>query len=279
MPVRGQTNFQDSMMVSASALWFPIRDTARRPDPPPSPHWGFWGTFLWSTLIAIVFLATQILVLVIEIALSYHGKYTGSEFAARLQLATRNGNIIAHATIASTIVCCSLIAGVIKLRKRSTLKDYLCLYRVSGKTTVLWFGITLIFMVLSFLIFHFLKISISPQWMFDVYTTAHPVWVLCISILIAAPLSEEMFFRGFMFKGFQSSFLGPTGAIIITASLWAAIHPQYEFYGMIAIWCLGILLATARQMTGSLWIPLCIHILNNLCATVQVVILRYLQIY
>src|SRR5580704_2112299 len=108
-------------MVNTSAFWFPTRDTARRPDTPPSPHWRFWGTFLWSTLIAIVFFVTQLVVVIIEIALSYHGKYTGSEFAAQLQSVTRNGSIQAHATIASTIVCCSLIVGAIKLKKRSTL--------------------------------------------------------------------------------------------------------------------------------------------------------------
>jgi len=266
-------------MVSASALSSPTRDTVRRADTPPSPHWRFWGTFLWSTLIAIVFFVTQLVVMVIEIALSYHGKYTGSEFAAQLQSVTRNGNIQAHATIASTIVCCSLIAGAIKLKKRSTLKEHLCLYRVPTKTAVLWSGITLGYIVISTLIPYSLGEPIIQPWMLGVYTTAQPVWVLWVALLIGAPLFEETFFRGFMFKGVQSSFLGFPGAIIITASLWAALHIQYDFYAIIIIWCIGILLATARQLTGSLWVPLGIHTLCNLCTTVQVTIFSYLYMH
>src|SRR5262245_12725996 len=211
-------------MVSASALWFPIRETARGPEPPPSPHWRFWGTFLWSTLIAVVFLVTQILVITIEIVLSPHGEYTKHYFLEQLIYASHSGNVLAHATFASTAVCCSLIAFVIKLKKGSTLKDYLCLYRVQIKTVASWLGATLLVFVLSCLILYLLDRPMHVQWVFAVYTSAQPRWVLWVALLIAGPLFEEVFFRGFMFKGLQSSFLGPIGATIITASIWAAIH-------------------------------------------------------
>jgi len=69
--------------------------------------------------------------------------------------------------------------------------------------------------------------------------------------------------------------LGLTGTIVVTSSLWAVIHLQYDFYVMIDIGCFGVLLATARQMTGSLLMPLYLHAFFNLCGTVGVAISQF----
>jgi membrane protease YdiL (CAAX protease family) len=130
-------------------------------------------------------------------------------------------------------------------------------------------------LVLSVSILYPLGEPIIQQWVFEVYSTAHPVWVLWIALVIGAPLFEETFFRGFMFRGFQSSFLGLTGTTVTTSALWAVGHLQYDFYTIIDIGCFGVLLATARQMTGSLLMPLYLHALSNLCATVGASILQY----
>ena len=222
-------------MVSASALWFPAGNRDQISDPLLSSHWGFWATLFWSLLIVIVFFIAQLLTLLIPIVSSYHNIYSWLQFEAELQSVAYNGNALAYATFMSTIVCCSLIGGIIKIKKRATLKDYLFLYRVSIQTAASWFVITLGFIVLSTLVLYSLGEPITQQWLFDVYTTARPVWVLWIALLIGAPVFEEMFFRGFMFRGLQSSFLGLTGTIVVTSSLWAVIHLQYDFYVMIDI--------------------------------------------
>ena len=264
-------------MVSASALWLPIGNRDHISDPSRSPHWRFWGTLLWSVLIIIVFAITQLLVTIIQISLSTPVIYSRPQFEAALQSTVNNGNAVAYANIASTIVCCSLIYGIIKLKKGTTLKNYLCLYQIPFQTAASWSGITLGFIVLSSVILYSLGEPIIQPWMFDVYTTAQPVWVLWVALLIGAPLFEEFFFRGFMFKGMQSSFLGITGTIIITSSLFAFVHVQYDAYIMMDIWCVGVILATARQITGSLLMPLCLHTLINLGSTVEVAILHYLH--
>jgi len=71
--------------------------------------------------------------------------------------------------------------------------------------------------------------------------------------------------------------LGLPGTIVITSVLWAVLHIQYDFYVVVDIGCFGILLATARQMTGSLLVPLYLHSFMNFCATVQVAVLQYLR--
>jgi len=264
-------------MVIASALWLPTTNRDHIPNPSASPHWRFWGTLLWSVLIIIVPAITELLVAIIQIKRSTPVIYSRWHFEAILRSIENNGNVVAYASFVSTIVGCSLIGGIIKLKRGAILIEYLCLYRVPIQTAALWLGITLIYMAVSSVILYLLGEPIVPQWSFDVYKTAQPVWMLWVAIVIAAPLSEEMFVRGFMFRGFQSSFLGLTGTIVITSGLWAVLHIQYDFYIMVDIGVFGVLLATARHMTGSLLIPLCLHAFMNLCATVEVAILQYLR--
>jgi len=264
-------------MVSASALWLPRGNRDHISDPSLSPHWRFWGTFLWSVLIFILLCISQLLVTIIQIKLSSQVIYSRFQVEAALQFATDNGNAVAYSIFASTIVVCSLIGGIIKLKRGATLKDYLCLYEIPAQTTALWFGITSIYVLGSSAIQYLLGRPIIPRWSFDVYTSAQPVWMLWVAVVIAAPLSEEMFIRGFMFRGLQSSFLGLPGTIVITSVLWAVLHIQYDFYVVVDIGCFGILLATARQMTGSLLVPLYLHSFINFCATVQVAVLQYLR--
>jgi membrane protease YdiL (CAAX protease family) len=112
------------------------------------------------------------------------------------------------------------------------------------------------------------------EFMSVAYATANPIWMLWLAVVVAAPLFEEMFFRGFLLKGLAASFLGPIGAVAATSGLWAVLHLQYDLYDIANIFCLGLLLGTARLVTGSLFVPLMLHAITNLLATVEVALLR-----
>jgi len=79
-----------------------------------------------------------------------------------------------------------------------------------------------------------------------------------------------LFFRGFLFRGWKESRLGNVGTIVITSTLWAVIHVQYDLFGIAMIFCFGLLLGTVRCKTGS--VPLCmvLHAIMNLVATIEV---------
>jgi len=96
------------------------------------------------------------------------------------------------------------------------------------------------------------------------------IWV---AFIIAAPLFEEIFFRGFLFKGLESSFMGPLGAVLVTSGIWAGIHLQYDLYGMGTVFCLGLLIGAARVVTASIVVPLVLHAVASLVATIEVAIL------
>jgi membrane protease YdiL (CAAX protease family) len=94
-------------------------------------------------------------------------------------------------------------------------------------------------------------------------------WLLWVAVVIAGPIFEELFFRGFLLAGFRASFLGPIGAVVLTSASWALIHLQYDAYDMSTIFVVGCVLGASRLKTGSVLLPIGMHILNNLIATIE----------
>ena len=108
--------------------------------------------------------------------------------------------------------------------------------------------------------------------MVDAYKTAYFTPLLWLAFIIAAPLYEEILFRGFMFKGIENSRAGPIGAVIITSLAWSALHVQYDFLIIVSIFAGGLLLGWARLKTNSIYIPIAMHALQNLMAIIVVII-------
>ena len=83
--------------------------------------------------------------------------------------------------------------------------------------------------------------------------------LLLIAILPA--LGEELFFRGliqrFLIQWTQKPWLG----IVFAAFLFSFMH--FQFYGFIPRMYLGILFGFIYFWTGSIWLPMLAHFLNN----------------
>jgi membrane protease YdiL (CAAX protease family) len=97
------------------------------------------------------------------------------------------------------------------------------------------------------------------------------VWLIGGSI--AGPLMEELVFRGFLFRGWSQSFLGPIGAIFLTSAVWALNHTQYDWFGRTIIFAFGLVLGHLRWSSNSTWTTVVAH---SACNTVILVTLgRY----
>ena len=75
---------------------------------------------------------------------------------------------------------------------------------------------------------------------------------------------EEFVVRGFMFRGWSQSFLGPVGSIVLTSVLWAMIHTQYDWYGRFWIFVTGLVLGHLRWRSNSTWLTVMVHSTNNI---------------
>jgi len=188
-----------------------------------------------------------------------------------------NGLILMVATGTTTPVSVGLIWLFAWLRRGLPVKDYLALKRVRGRHLARWLALLLCMGVVSDLTTWLMGRPLVPEVMVTEYRTAVFPPLLWLAVIVGAPLAEELFFRGFVFKGLLHSFLGGTGAVLVTAGAWAVIHLQYDWYGMTNIFAAGLLFGYARLKTNSVYPCLLMHALMNLLATVQVIVVLHAQ--
>jgi len=175
-----------------------------------------------------------------------------------------NGFYLSVGSIASAWAGALVIGEIILLRKGYSLKEYLAIKNLPFKDYAIWLLASLVFLVS----WEGLNVAFDQpgsDWMTDTYETAEYTPLIWITVVIAAPLIEELFFQGL-----RDSWMGPIGAVLVTSVGWAAIHMQYELFQIVMIGVLGVLLGIAKLKTRSLYITLAMHSLHNLIATFQV---------
>ncbi|HOY31979.1 MAG TPA: CPBP family intramembrane metalloprotease [Bacteroidales bacterium] len=88
--------------------------------------------------------------------------------------------------------------------------------------------------------------------------------VLMIAILPA--IGEEFFFRGILQRLFSEWIKNVHIAIWVTAFIFSAFHMQ--FFGFLPRFLLGIYLGYLFYWSGTLWLPIIVHFINNGLAVV-----------
>ena len=86
---------------------------------------------------------------------------------------------------------------------------------------------------------------------------------LLVMAIIPA-IGEELLFRGYLQQKMTKWLGKPHVAIIVTAFLFSAIHMQFQ--GFLPRFALGLVLGYLFYWSGSLWLPIIAHFLNNAIA-------------
>ncbi len=89
------------------------------------------------------------------------------------------------------------------------------------------------------------------------------VWFVILVIVVGAPLSEELMFRGFMFSALAKTRLGLVGTSVVTAALWTALHAGYSVFGLVEVMFIGLFFSWLLVRTGSLWVTILCHGIYN----------------
>src|SRR5882757_3286122 len=155
---------------------------------------------------------------------------------------------------------------------RTPFAEYLALRWTSWRNFALGLGALVVLVIGWDLLSRVLGREITPGFMGDVLKSAQAdgaLWLLVIAFCVAAPMSEELFARGFLYRGWSESFLGVTGAIFLSSLAWTSLHLQYDWFFFGEVFCIGLLLGYLRYRSGSTWLTIVIHGLNNFAATVQ----------
>ncbi len=230
--------------------------------------WNVLPTIGFSLVIFTAFITVQTLAAATFAYIQIRNTPNSSLLSELIALST-TGLGIAVSLIPGALVGSGLIILFAYLRKNITVHHYLKLNFPTLKSFLLWLGLLILFTMGLEALNAYLQRP-TPSWMIDAYITAGYLPLFWFAVIIAAPVFEELFFRGFLLEGLRHSPVGNLGAVVITSAIWASIHLQYELFEITSIFLIGLLLGYARIKSNSLYTPIILHALMNLAATVQV---------
>ncbi len=245
-----------------------------RPTPQPNQNvpakprefpWSPWATLFWLAVIGIMTLVIISATGIAILAARFDGEIAGN-FEGFLDYVFRN---MTGLFLPLTILQCVVVVSFVLLLTRS--RPGLSRASMLGMTPIPFMR-GLKWTVLSLAIV--LAVSELPRFVFDLdhdsamewLNLLQPVWLAMILLVVFAPVSEELLFRGFGYKGLAVSRIGPFGAIVITSAIWTVIHVQYDWAVLAQVFIFGIVLGVARWQSGSIWPPMIAHALINLVA-------------
>jgi membrane protease YdiL (CAAX protease family) len=92
-------------------------------------------------------------------------------------------------------------------------------------------------------------------------------FAVCLAFwtVVAAPVSEEMVYRGLLYQGVAESRIGAIGAILVSALAFGFMHKLfgYGWVDVAATSAVGLVLGFLRWHTGSLTFPIMTHAIYN----------------
>ena len=81
-----------------------------------------------------------------------------------------------------------------------------------------------------------------------------------ITLVILAPVAEEVLFRGYLF-GRLMRYIPVWLAVLVTSAIFAAEHGQWNV--AVDTFILSVVMCAVRLHTGTIWTPIMIHMIKN----------------
>ena len=236
--------------------------------------WKFWGTAFWGFFVFLGMVVGQFAV-VAWFLLHRDGPIGWDTFADAVTAVVSNGLTMSLSVIMGLPAVLAALWIAIRI-KRAGFADYLALRSFSW--TSLGIGVVALFVLVMAwdALSRATGREVEPGFMGNVLKTARAdgaLWILVVAFCVAAPVTEELFARGFLYRGWSESFLRVPGAIVLSSLVWTSLHLQYNWYFLGEVFSIGLLLGYLRYRYKSAWLTIILHGLNNFAAVVQTILL------
>lgn len=231
--------------------------------PQPRP-WGIVMTVVWIVLAVIV-------MLIATLAAIFGFFPEGAMDAPAFEKDARAFGILSLVAAASAVAVLLLAAKLAGWR----VADYLALVP-PDRRVALQAVLALVVFVMGFdAITYLIGNDVVTPFQIDLYKNAaasNSLLIMWAALVIAAPVGEEIVFRGFLYRGWTPTPRAVWPAIVVISVFWAVIHTQYDWFGVFQIFLIGILLGWVRWRSGSTLLTIGLHALINAWATIQTII-------
>jgi CAAX protease family protein len=231
----------------------------------PRPVWGLWATLGW---VILALLLSQAIGAVVLVLLRPDAITAGMDVLLKDGVAVSLSNIPANAV---QVIILALAAR----RPGWSFTEYLGLVRPATRDAVTALWILVVFLLGSDALTYALGRDIVTPFQVDTYRSAQSAGMLPLywfALVVAAPVAEEILFRGFLYRGWVTSERSAIPVILIISALFAAIHIQYDWFGILQVFFIGLMLGLVRWRSGSTTLTILMHVLANLWATVETMI-------
>lgn len=239
--------------------------TTARDLPAGCAPWGLAASLAWGFAAVALWLGAQIVVGEVVVASLFDN------------LPADPDRRIVHAPFVSVVTLGAMIVPLIVIvaavrAANCAQAEYLGLRMPAAR--YLWIGVATLAVLIPLvdLVSWLAGYPVTPDFVIDVYRSAREtgtLLLLAIALAVAAPVVEEVIFRGFLLPGLARSTLGTAGALLFTSLSWALLHAQYQPFYLIQIVLLGVVFGWLRLKSGSTLLTILLHGLLNLAALVQ----------
>jgi len=235
--------------------------------------WDSARMLLWTVIVGFLFALSQVVPVGVYAFFS-RDHWNLNVLRGVMDGASSNAQIMATIGVGSALFLIPILVAILKFRG-SNIQRFFPLKVIEPKLFMLWMVVATAWMFGQDYLMELLGIAKIPDAMLNItYPTAWSKWFLLFGVGVMAPILEEVIFRGFLLKEFSHTFLGTMGAVVLTAFIWAVIHSQYDLAYLVIIFVTGLLLGFARTQSGSLLVPIAMHVLFNLSAAVELYLLK-----
>lgn len=236
-------------------------------EPVPTRPWT-WGWILASSaVVALVYVAAQIAavmaVAVWKIATT--PRFDAETWGASVE---SDGAVMSAATLAAAAVCLPIVRWLTGRREPAPWR-FLGFRPVGWREILLACGAAGVFIAISDPLNVWLGRPLVPPFMLKAYATVRLPALLFLAVAIAAPVTEELVFRGFLFGALRARGVPPGITIAATSVLFAVIHTQYDAWDMSLVFLMGVLFAGARAQFNSVIPSMAMHAFVNTVAFVE----------
>ncbi len=223
--------------------------------------WGYWATLGWAVL---AFLVGQFAALAVVV-------WRRPDALDALLTTSYDGVLVTLFLLVGNPITVAVIALAVRLA-RAGFFDYLALVWPQRRVlTAGIIGLVALIAISDVLLLLSGQPLVTPFQSQSYQTAAAEGWLaaMLIAAVIAAPAGEEILFRGFLFRGWARSDRSAWPAIVAISVLWAAMHVQYDWTGVLQIFTVGLFLGWMRWRSGSTLLTFLLHALFNLEAMME----------
>ena len=216
-------------------------------------YWGVGYTLLISLIVFSVFGLVQSLIVFFLSKVNYD-----------LDVETIAYTYLGSISVISSLLALFCLLAFIKV-KRIDIKKYLNLSFPKINLVLFFIFLSFSLMFLMELVSNKYPEMFKTDFVIESYKNTNSIFLLYLGVGLCGPFFEECLFRGFLFKGLENSNIGGYGAVIISSILFSLVHLQYGLWIIILmIFPMALLLGYSRLKSGSLLLPIIIHVLNNI---------------